>query len=238
MIYKTIVLLSLLLITIIIIYNSTYYYVKEHIGVLSNINIATNYKNPTFVDPVIHNKQDSYDMGYIYYGSPYESGSEYVLPSGSSKINEEDLLRESINSRKLKLNMLIQEMNKEEHALSQLEKYSYPKIVSMVMKLTHNNTLSSWDVIETSQKYYKSENAFKKYLRVKLRQKLGYYNSKEFEKVDETIYTTIKNNITKRKQEIKEYIKKYDLDNPIYNIQSTSTVGNIYEDKLKEVYKE
>ena len=72
MIHNTIILLSILLIVIIIIYNSTQVYIKEHIGVINDIGSIHNYFNPNLIDPVIFNKLDSYDMGLIVYGSPYD----------------------------------------------------------------------------------------------------------------------------------------------------------------------
>jgi len=239
MIHKIITLLSLLLIILIIIYNSTSNYKKEHIGNVSDIEIANDFYDPNFIDPVIFNKHDSYDMGYIYYGTPYERGSKYVLPSGSSTLNKNDMLQNAINSRKLKLDTMIANIIKEEEAITKLESTKYPKVVSLVMKLTNNNPIASWEIISKYMSWYTTEYSFARYMTYKLYQKFGYYDKnarKELEKVDDKIFITLKENVAKRKEEIKEYIKKYKLDEPV--IGTETTTGNIqsYDQKVEDAY--
>ena len=99
MIHKTIIVLSIIALILITLYNSTPEYIQEHIGSMSNINILDYSKNPSIVDPIISDKLDSYNLGDIFYGSPYDEDPAPILPMGEG-LKANILKQEAIKKRR------------------------------------------------------------------------------------------------------------------------------------------
>jgi hypothetical protein len=102
MIHKTIIVLSLIVIVLVLLYSSTPEYIQEHIGTMSSVNILNYSKNPSKVDPIISDKLDSYDLGDIFYGSPYERGPAPILPMGEG-LKANIMKQEAIKTRRAAL---------------------------------------------------------------------------------------------------------------------------------------
>ena len=209
MIHNTIILLSILLIVIIIIYNSTQVYIKEHIGVINDIGSIHNYFNPNLIDPVIFNKLDSYDMGLIVYGSPYDEKKKMILPTdnGNKGLSKEMLLQKSKDTRTLNINNLFINVQKDEEAIEHLKTYSYPKIVSIAMILTSYDPSSAWEIITEVNKMETDATKIETYFKDKLKEYQGYYDDTEIKNISNEVYETLLTNLTKNKKTIEDYKK-------------------------------
>ena len=229
MIQKIIILLSLLLIVIIIIYNSTHEYIKEHMGIINDIGSIHNFYNPNLIDPVIFNKSDSYDMGMIVYGSPYDDKKKMILPTdkGNKGLTKEVLLQKSKDVRALNIKNLIVNIQKDEDAIEKLKLYTYPKIASIAMILTSYDPSASWEIITEVNKIEKDTAKIETYFKDKLKEYQGYYDDTEIKNISDEMYQTLQTNLTKNKKIIEDYKKTNNVEptTTITNIGTTTTIG-------------
>ena len=228
MIYKAIILLFIVLIIIITIYNSTPLYIQEHIGNMSDMGIVSNFKDPRLFDPVIHHKYESYYLGDIKYGSAYELKNNINKPVEHDPSFGELIEKSSKEKRIFKLELLEKDIDKDEKALDILKKYPYPKVVTIVMKLTNDDPSATLRIIEeTNGILVNNKDVIENYFKDKFRQKKGYYDDKEIKVMTDNDYSILLESIKKRKQNIEDYRKNNDLY--IDTIETTTTSSNVYD---------